>query len=131
MRYLGIDYGTKRIGLALSDEAGNMAFPYGILENNQKKFAAIRKICEENKVAEIVCGLPIGLQNQDTEMTRAAREFAAQLGDYAGLTVHLVNEFFSSKAAAHLQGAHDKIDASAAALILESYLKQQRDGQTK
>ena len=123
MRYLGIDYGTKRIGLSLSDEGGRMAFPYGILENNGKKFAAIHKICEENKVAEIVCGLPIGLQNQDTDMTRAARDFAAQLGDYTGLIIHLVNELFSSKAAAHFQGTHDKIDASAAALILEGYFQ--------
>ena len=122
MRYLGIDYGTKRIGLALSDEKGMMAFPYGILENSNKKFAALHKICEDNKISEIICGLPMGLQNQDTDMTRAARDFAKKLGDYTGLTVHLVNELFSSKAAAHFQGAHDKIDASAAALILDSFL---------
>jgi putative Holliday junction resolvase len=126
MRYLGIDYGTKRIGLALSDEAGGMAFPYGVLDNDKKKFVAIKKICDDNKVGGIVCGVPIGLKMQETAMTIAVRAFAEKLEAHIGIKVHLVNELFSSKEAAHFQGTHSKIDASAAALILEDYLKQNR-----
>lgn len=126
MRHLGIDYGEKRVGIAMTDENGVMAFPYGIVENNAKVFAAIRKICEDNGIAEIICGLPVGLQNQETDSTRAARDFARRLEEYTGCPVRLINELLSTKAAEHLQGHHEKIDASAAALILESYLKNIR-----
>ena len=126
MRYLGIDYGTKRIGLALSDEAGGMAFPHSVVPNDVKKFAVIKKICDENKVGGIVCGVPIGLKMQETAMTIAVRDFAEKLEAHVGIEVHLVNELFSSKEAAHFQGAHSKIDASAAALILESYFNSRK-----
>ena len=124
MRLLGIDYGRKRIGVAMSDKEGRMAFPYAVVENNVKKFSAIRKICENEDISEIVVGLPKNLKGEETEMTREVQEFGRRLCQKIGLKVIFQNEMFSTKEAVQIQGRHQKIDASAAALILDSYLKK-------
>ncbi|MEK7121957.1 MAG: Holliday junction resolvase RuvX, partial [Patescibacteria group bacterium] len=124
MRLLGIDYGRKRIGVAMSDKEGRMAFPYAVVENNVKKFSAIRKICENEDISEIVVGLPKNLKSEETEMTREVQEFGRRLCQKIGLKVIFQNEMFSTKEAIQIQGRHQKIDASAAALILDSYLKK-------
>jgi len=56
MRYLGIDYGTKRVGLALSDEDGRMAFPESVVPNTRKLLATVAKLCTLRGVEEVVIG---------------------------------------------------------------------------
>lgn len=124
MRFLGIDYGKKRIGVAISDKEGRMAFPYIIVKNNAKKFSAIEKICGNEHILEIIVGLPKNLKGEETEMTKEIQEFGQRLYKKIGLKVIFQNEILSTKEAVRIQGRHPKIDASAAALILDSYLKK-------
>ncbi|MBI2628079.1 MAG: Holliday junction resolvase RuvX [Candidatus Niyogibacteria bacterium] len=124
MRFLGIDYGKKRIGTAMSDKEGQMAFPYAIIENNAEKFRAIGKICENEGISKIIMGLPKNLKGKETEMTKEIQEFGRRLYEEIGLKVIFQDEILSTKEAIRLQGRHKKIDASAAALILDSYLKK-------
>ena len=56
MRTLGIDFGSKRIGIALSDEGGEFALPYGVIENNEHVVREIRELCMLNNVVAIVVG---------------------------------------------------------------------------
>lgn len=126
MRFLGIDYGRKRIGAAKSDNEGRMAFPYAVIKNNAKKFSAIGKICENEHISEIVVGLPKNLKGEETEMTREIQKFGRRLYREIGLKVIFQNEMLSTKEAVRIQGRHQKIDASAAALILDSYLKKEK-----
>ena len=124
MRYLGIDYGGKRVGIALTDEGGRMAFPYGIMINDAKIFSRIRELCEKETVGKIILGLPLDLQGRETAMTKEVRDFGSKLREETGLEIILQNEMLSTKEAEHIQGRNAKIDASAAALILDSYLKK-------
>ncbi len=126
-RYLGIDYGTKRVGLALSDESRRFAMPYKVLEGNEKNiFADIETICKKEEVERIIIGIPVGLSRQDTAMTQRAKLFAEAL-KVIGIPVELENEFFSSKEAERGVSKKQKIDAAAAALILQSYLERSKD----
>lgn len=124
-KYLGIDYGKKRIGLAVSDESGNMAFPKGIFENKGKKDAAeaIWKMCniELGGVKDIVLGESKNFKGEDNEVMEDVREFAEYLKSHA-LNVIFEPEIMSTIQAERLQGQRADIDASAAAVILQSYL---------
>ena len=123
-RYLGIDYGTKRVGLALSDESRRFAMPYRVLEGREVVIKKeIERICKKENVTHIVVGLPAGLAGQETQMTRKAKMFAGSLKSL-GLPVELENEFFSSGEAKRGPTKKQKIDAAAAALILQSYLER-------
>jgi len=121
MRILGIDYGVKRVGIALSDENKKMSFPYAILPNDKKIYIEIKKICEKETVEEIVLGLPLALNNHDTNATKPAQDFKLRLEKELGLAVIFEKEFYTTKEAERVQGKIKKIDASAAALILKHY----------
>ncbi|RLC34682.1 MAG: Holliday junction resolvase RuvX [Candidatus Nealsonbacteria bacterium] len=122
MRLLGIDYGEKRIGLALSDQEQNMAFPYGVISNNHNIFTELKSLCKKEKVEKIILGYPLDYKNQPTTATPMVLEFKTKLEQKLGLSVELEKEVLTTKEAAQIQGYHKKIDASAAALILNSYL---------
>jgi len=82
MRYLGIDYGEKRIGVALSDKNGQMAFAYGVLVNvgNEKVSAEIKKICAENSVGKIVLGKSLNYKGKRNKLARDLRKRNAYFG---------------------------------------------------
>ena len=82
MRSLGIDYGSKRIGIAISDDERRIAFPYKILDNGKNigdLLEELRKIIDEELVDELVLGLPLSFSGQDTPSTREARKFGEEL----------------------------------------------------
>ena len=144
MRYLGIDYGTKRIGIALSDEKRKMAFAYGIILNTGKKEVVekIKKICAENLVGKIVLGKSLNYKGEPNPIMAEIEPFKAALEKETGLPVVYENETLTSAEARRpLSGerkrpptlskrkspekekqARMKVDASAAALILQSRL---------
>lgn len=125
MRYLGIDHGSKRIGLALSDEEGKIAFPHKIIENTADPFQAIQRIkeiAEKNGVGKIIIGLPISFQGTKTTQTDAVERFAKVLQGAVQLPVELQNEVLSSRMAERQGVPRKDIDSSAAAIILQSYL---------
>ncbi len=124
MRHLGIDYGGRRIGVARSDENGAMAFPLRTIEYRLRKdaIAEIKKICDNDRIAAVVMGLPVGLDGQETDETREALGFAADLAQAIARPIYFENEMLTSRIArdAGMTGGH--IDAASAAIILQSYL---------
>lgn len=125
-RILGIDYGEKRIGIAMTDENAEMALPYAVVNNTHRAFSDIRHISEKHNVTKIIVGLPIDLHARETDMTQKTRVFAQRLHEETGIPINFENEMLSTKEASHIQGKVKKIDASAAALILDSYMKKNR-----
>lgn len=120
MRYLGIDYGEKRIGLALSDPEGRIAFPHATVGRLEDVLAVIAR----QGVGAIAIGLPLALDGVDTDETRTVRAFAARLAESVQLPIVFENEAFTTKIAEY-HTARAKVDASAAALVLQSYLDRQ------
>ena len=125
MRYLGIDFGEKRIGLAVSDEGGSFAFPLQVLQNSEKAMGQILQICKEKNIGEIVIGDSENFQMQKNEIMKEAGPFAEELKDKSGLPISFHPEFMTSQEAERLQGKNNMLDASAAAIILKSYLASQ------
>jgi len=126
MRYLGIDYGTKRVGLALSDEAGMMAFPHKVLPNTPSLLKEIEAIITEKRVDEIVIGHSLDKNQQPNKVQAAIEDLLTDLTLATGLPVHLQPEQFSTQAALQIQGRNDMTDAAAATLILDSYLTKKK-----
>lgn len=132
-RVLAVDFGHKRIGLALSDPGRTLAFPRETLERgaNADLFARLQTLVAAQQVGQLVVGLPVGLEGQETETTAAARSFGKKLAKALGLPLAFVDERLSSAEAetrlrdAGLDGRQRKkaLDAQAAALILETYLQ--------
>lgn len=123
MRYLGIDYGHKRIGIAISDEEGRMAFPLTELPAEFGNFVKeIRKIIKKESVEKIVIGLPITFGGKESFQAKAVKEFGRELGKMVQLPMEYENEVLSTKLAERAGTPKSKINASAAAVILQSYL---------
>jgi len=127
MRHLGIDYGTKRVGLALTDESGMMAFPYGVVPNSAKLLDVIVGLIEEKEVKVVVIGQSLNRDGKPNVVQTAIEALVLDLTLSTGLPVHLVPEQYSTQAAIQIQGRNSETDASAAALILESYLMKQKN----
>jgi putative Holliday junction resolvase len=134
-RLLGVDYGERRIGLALSDPSGMIAQPFTALLRRRGKrppIAAIQRIAVEHEVSEIVVGLPLESDGGDSDWTRETRDFADKLAARTGLPVHLQDERMTSARAERAvrsiglrrkeRERKERIDAAAAALILQAYL---------
>lgn len=122
MRYLGVDYGRKRIGLALSDPGGVLAFPRGSVADVEKVAAFARA----EGVGEIVIGLPRVPGQEDPEGVQRVRKFADELRKKVQLPVAFEDELFTTRIAER-HTAREHADASAAALILQSYLDRQNE----
>ena len=122
MRYLGIDYGSKRVGVALSDEAGEFAMPLVVLENNTELITALKKIVAEKQISAVILGESKNFAGEDNPLQEKINRFKTELEQATNLPVELEPEFFTSAEAARLQGKNAKLDASAAALILKSFL---------
>lgn len=126
MKLLGIDYGTKRIGIAVTDESGTMAFPKATLANNRFFFSSLKDMVKGGKVEKIVIGESLnrdGGENRIMEHIRALRDRIERELD---IPVDFESEAYSSEEAKRIQGEELKknalTDASAAALILNSYI---------
>lgn len=125
-RILGIDYGTKRVGVAISDEAQEFALPMSVISNTENLTAEITKIASENMAREIVIGESRDYAGKPNSIFEDVEKFKTKL-QKVGLIVYLEPEFMTSIQAERLQGKHDKTDASAAALILQSYLDKKKN----
>ncbi len=124
MRYLGIDFGEKRVGIALSDEAGKIAFPKFVLNNGSDLLRNIIDVCMQNNVEVIVMGESRDYHGKINEIMWQVEGFKKQL-EIIGKKVVYEPEFLTSVQASKITGENDMIDASAAALILQSYLDRQ------
>ena len=132
MRIIGIDYGTKRIGIAVSDPDAQFALPHSVIQNSnaiaKKPFILeeIAKIALENKTSTVVIGESRDYKGQPNKILSDALELKKDL-ESMGFVVHLELEFMTSQHAERVQGKTDKSDSSAAALILQSYLDSHRN----
>lgn len=134
MRYLGIDYGNKRVGLALSDEGGLMAFPYKIISNNMELVDTIHNICGVEEVSAIVLGESNDLSGKPNKIMGSIEEFKRNLEGELDLPIYFEKEFMTTVEARGRagKGVNDArkvkkekkaaTDASAAALILARFL---------
>lgn len=138
-RFLGIDYGTKRIGFSISDENHTLAFPKGILLNDANTFNRLSDIIKQENIKEIVVGESVDFSGKLNALSGRIEVFILELQDKFKLPVHKQKEFLTSvearrpkngKQDAQSPQSHSKvkqiksgrIDASAAALILQRYL---------
>lgn len=127
MRTIGIDFGSKRVGIALSDESGDFALPYGVVENNEHLIREIRELCTINNVGEVVVGDSKDFKGEDNAIMGEITSFVEKLKEVLGVPVELHPEFMTSSQAERLQGKNGMLDASAAALILSSYLELKKN----
>lgn len=129
MRYLGIDFGTKKVGLALSDEAGRMGFPHAIVPNDGRLLQAVLELIALEKVGAIVMGESTDFSGAENAVMKDARAFAEALAKDTNLPVHYEPEMLTTQAARRdpegvRTSGKEAVDASAAALILTAYLER-------
>ena len=124
-KYLGVDFGTKRIGVAVSDDSASMAFPKNVLPNEGWVPDEILTMCRSLGIEDVVLGESKNFKGEDNTVMEDARQFAEQLRT-RGLHVIFEPEIMSTIQAERLQGQRPDIDASAAAVILQSYLDRMR-----
>lgn len=122
LKHLGIDFGSKRIGLAISDDTASVAFPYKTIENTPKALDEILEIIKFEQVAQVVIGESKDKDMKDNPIMESVYKFKNEL-ENKNISVEFHNEFFSSAQVLSTMGQQNKaIDASAAAIILQSYL---------
>ena len=121
MRLLGIDYGSKNIGIALSDEKGQFAIPLIVIRNSKNLSNEIIDIAKVNNIEEIVLGESKNYKGEANSILSESLKLKSDL-EKQDFIVHLEPEFMTSINAERFQGKIDMLDASAAALILQSFL---------
>lgn len=126
MRKLGIDYGSKRVGTALTDDKGMMAFPHTVFPNDAKLVANLEKLITEKEVGEIVIGYSLGRDGQPNKIHAAVENFMTDLTLATGLPIHLEPEQYTTQEATRFQGKSDKTDAAAASIILNSFIMRKK-----
>lgn len=131
MRYLGIDYGSSKIGLALSDELGSMGFPHSIITNTPRLVDELSALIAKENIGAVVIGESRDLSGKHNPIAADARAFAKALGERTGVPLYFESEVFTSAEArrapekapkSRAEKSRTAVDASAAALILTSYL---------
>jgi putative Holliday junction resolvase len=134
-RYLGLDVGNRRVGVAVSDELGLTAQPVLTLERRSSKrddLRSLARLCRRFDVAGIVVGNPVHLSGETSPQAARTQAFAAALGELTGLPIHLWDERLTSHEAhqilyegGHARKEHRKVvDQVAATLILQSFLDE-------
>ncbi len=133
MRVLGLDLGARRIGVAVSDDAGRMALPLETLvrRDAKKDVAALTELATAQRAEAFVIGLPLRTDGREGPEAEASRRFAAKLEAKSGLPVHWVDERFTTAIAERAlaesgrRGRKKKavVDAVAATLLLRTWLE--------
>ncbi len=122
MKMVGVDYGSKRVGVAVSDDAGRIAFPKMTLPNNRALLADLVAFIKKEGAVAVVLGESRSLVGGENPIMADIRRFAAELSEASQVPVHFEPELFSSVEARTLSGKEGAVDAGAAAIILQSYL---------
>jgi len=137
MRYLSIDYGTKRSGLAICDASETIVSPFGVVKDRKKLLEKIVSLIKTENIDAIVLGLPLNMDDSEGPQARLVQRFAERLKKNINVPIHFQDERLSSFSAeeklayAELSRAkkRERIDAVAAAEILEAFLERKKDGQ--
>ncbi len=123
---MGVDFGSKNIGLALTDESGSMAFPHGVIPNDGKLLKTITSLIAQKDVKEIVIGHSVGYSGQANKIHAAVEAFMLDLTLELGIPIHLEPEHYSTQQAIRIQGKNAQTDAAAAAIILDSFITRKK-----
>ncbi len=110
------------MGLAWVNTDLGVILPYGVIENKAKKLA---EFVREENIERVVIGLPIGLDNQENENSKRARDFAEKLKDLISVPIEFIDERFTSRQADQMGGEATR-DEKAAMLVLENYLQTKK-----
>jgi putative holliday junction resolvase len=132
-RYLAVDYGRKRIGLAISDTIGMIASPAGFIERRAGKRAPITKIlarAQELEAVGFILGLPLDGEGNETEWTAEIRALGAEIAKRTGMPVRFIDERFTTAAALRTirelgestRGRKGDVDSLAATILLQNAL---------
>lgn len=133
MRYLGVDYGSSKIGLALSDEDGTMGFPHAVITNTPRLVDDLCALIAKENVGTVVIGESRTLSGGENPINFEAHALGDRLTERSGVPVVYESEIFTSKQAERLPEKQSKsrspkrrevVDDKAAALILTSYLSR-------
>ena len=127
MRYLGIDYGTKNVGIALSDDTATLAFPKAVLPNTGTLANEIQELCTSEHVDTIVLGESKDFQGNANPVMKDIDVFKNEIEKLCGIPVKLEPEFLTSSEAARQSKEESMHDARAAALILQRYLDRKKN----
>ena len=139
MRYLGLDLGTRTLGLAISDATGLIATSYKIVKHNEEYDRLVEVLKDEiidNNIGELVLGFPKNMDNTIGERGQIALQFKEKLESELDIPVHMQDERLSTVEATNLLIANDTsrnkrkkvIDSVAATIILQSYLDKKGRG---
>ena len=141
MKSIGLDYGAKTVGVALSDETGTVARNVEVVRRTHEKrlrrtCARIETIIEESRAGQIIIGLPLNMDGSEGERAEKARAFGAMIVRRTGLEVIFQDERLSTVEAYEIMGENgvkdskeqkEKVDGVAAAVILQDYLNRDRE----
>lgn len=134
MRYLAIDYGTKRIGLAVCDHDETIASPLSVLENQTNLPGKIKEIAKEQNIDALVLGLPLNMDGTEGKQARSVRGLSEELKKILTLRIHFQDERLTSYSAedkllpAELTEKQKRktVNAVAAAEILHNFLENKK-----
>jgi putative holliday junction resolvase len=138
-RYLGLDVGNRRIGVAVSDELGLTAQPVLTLErrhNHREDLRSLARLARRFGVAGIVVGNPLHLSGEVSPQAAKTQAFAAELGELTGLPIHLWDERLTTREAhrilyeaGHARQEHRRVvDQVAAVLVLQEFMERKTEG---
>ncbi len=124
-RVLGIDYGEKRIGLALSDESLTIARELDVL--SPKEFwKTLGQLIRNQQISKIVLGWPLNMSGEMTDKTREVEDFKLKVENKIGLPVEVIDERLSSQMASGIIQGNKNIDSMAAQILLQNYLNKNK-----
>lgn len=132
MRYLAIDYGMKRTGLAICDAGETIASPLAVVQGHKDLIDRIKRIVASEGIGGVVVGLPLNMDDSEGPQAKLVQAFARELGKQIPIPIHLQDERLSSfEAEQRLQEMgltrgkkRERLDALAAADILQTFLDQ-------
>jgi len=133
MKLMGIDYGRRRIGIAVSDDGGTLARSIGIVDRktHPNSIDELIRIISIETPSALIFGLPLNEDDEETTMSKEVRDFASQVEQRVTVPIHFVDESFTSKKASELMMHRKKkerrdkslSDRIAACLILQEYIE--------
>jgi len=122
MKYLGIDYGSKSVGLAISDDGGTISFPRAVVPNDEKLLQFVARLILEEKVGQVVVGDTRTVSGAVNPITERADAFINELAKMTAVPIERVWEAWSSiEASRYAPKGEEHNDAAAAAFILQRY----------
>lgn len=131
MKYLGIDYGEKRVGIAVSDTEGKVAFPKIVLENSKTLNQEIEGLCKELSIEGIVIGESKNYKGEENKINPKIIALKKEISNITKLPTFLEPEFMTSMQVEKTFGKTEMLDASAASIILQTFLDKAKNRKEK